>query len=125
MFKQERETQTVDTKLEAHYCLKSEVAQRPPRSILYICLQSIYNFVLMIVRTVISLCRFILYTRQLLPVCLSRERDPASVALPEVSYIFSLLFLWGCWALYPIQGYQDPRGKFVICDTGAIEIKLT
>ncbi len=33
-------------------------------------------------------CRFILYTRHLLHVCLSWERDPSSVALPKASSTF-------------------------------------
>jgi hypothetical protein len=38
---------------------------------------------------------FSIYTRHLLHVCPSWERDPSSVALPEVSPIFFPLKLWG------------------------------
>ncbi len=47
-------------------------------------------FVILMVHTVILLCWSVLYTRHLLHVCLSWERDPSSVALPEVSSIFFL-----------------------------------
>ncbi len=49
------------------------------------CLQSMYNFVILIVHTVILLCRSILCTRHQLHVCPSWESDPSSVALPQVS----------------------------------------
>ncbi len=49
-----------------------------------------------------------LYTQDLLHVYPSWERDPSSVAFPEVSSIFSMLkgFLGGIFP-YPIRGYKD------------------
>ncbi len=94
--------------------------QRPPGLILFTyVLQSTCNFVIIICIYCFGFFWWsILYKQHLLHVCLSWERDPSSVALPEVSIFFPSVkgVFWGvlvmkgeeCWYL-PLFGVCHPR----------------
>lgn len=72
----------------------------PGFHILYIRLQCMYSFVILILHTVFSRCWSVLYIWHLLHGCLFWTRDPSSVPLPGVSSIFSTVnssFL-GCFS---------------------------